>query len=249
MTTDARRRSRGPLALIIVIVVLAALVGAFFVADNIARGIAEKQVSSEIATRIPGADPSQVTVGIGGVSFLAQLASGRFESVVVDAADVKVQGAPITLHARAASVPTDTTQPIGDVEGSAVLDEAAVNALVAASGNDATVTLQSGTVGYEVDKAFLGIPLGFTVTAAAAPKGGTIVFTPQSAKLTAGGASFDVSSLVDSVVSDSGFSVCVASSLPAGLQISDIAVTPGQARIGFTAKDLVLADAGTTGTC
>ena len=156
MTTDARRR-RGPLALIIVIVVLAALVGAFFVADNIARGIAEKQVSSEIASRIPGADPSQVTVGIGGVSFLAQLASGRFESVVVDAADVKVQGAPITLHARAASVPTDTTQPIGDVEGSAVLDEAAVNALVAASGNDATVTLQSGTVGYEVDKTFLGI--------------------------------------------------------------------------------------------
>ncbi|MEJ3404583.1 DUF2993 domain-containing protein [Rathayibacter sp. YIM 133350] len=250
--TDAAappRRRRWPWVLGIALVLVVALVAAFFIVDATLRGVAETRVRDEIVQQIPGASADEVHVQIGGASVIAQYLSGRFERIDLTGSGVEVGGVSLNAKVRAEGVPVDTSKPVDTVKGVVNLDEKAVNALLAAAGRNDTVTLGAGTVTYEVTRTFLGIPLTFTVTAVPTAAGDAITFTPKSAEAAAGGVSLDVSSLVDQVVSSEGFSVCIADSLPQGVRLDDVTVTPKALTAAFSAREFVLKDAGTTGSC
>lgn len=248
-TSSRRRRRRWPVVIVIVVVLIAALIGAFFLADNLARGFAENQVKAAIAQRLPGATAAGTRVEIGGGSFLLQLVRGEFDAVNLHVDDVELEGATAVADVHAEGVHLDVDAPVAHITGTARLSQDAVNALLAANNVDAHVTLGQGAVDYEVQRTVLGIPVGFVVTATPSANGSQLVFTPTSARVSAGSASIDVSDLVTSVVSDSGIALCLASQLPAGVSVDDVKTTPGGAVVSFSANDFVPANVGTKGSC
>ncbi|MET0726611.1 MAG: DUF2993 domain-containing protein [Leifsonia sp.] len=252
--TPARRR-RWPIVVIIVVVVVGALVGAFFIADAIARSTAEKVVADEFAAQLESpetggsASADDIDVRIGGASVILQYLRGTFDTVDITASQVAIDGVPLELALTGHDVPIDTTKPVGAATGQISVDQAGLDALLAANNVDADISLGDGTVTYEVSRTIFGFPLTFTLTATPSTTADSLVFTPTEGVVSAGSASFDVSGIIDSVLANNTLSFCIADQVPAGVELAGVDVTPTTLTADFEAKDLVIADLTTTGSC
>ena len=245
-----RRPRRGMWAAIWVAISVVLLVVVYFVADGLVRVYAENQVKAQIEQNFPDFVSGDVTVHIGGTSVIAQYVSGSFEQVTLDAPKLTVEGIPLSASVVANGVPADLTKPVSDVAGTITISQSSINSLLRLPGATGDLTLGDGTIKYDGTTTVLGLSLGYTVTVAPTAAGDSIHLQPTKAEVKAGGGNLDLSKLLGAVVSKP-LSVCVAQYLPAGVQVDDVTVHPGEATIHLTAHDLVLSQKtlATKGTC
>jgi hypothetical protein len=243
-----RRSLRWLWWLIGIVVVLAVLV---VVADIGLRAYAEGQAESEIESQLPDTVQGDVDVQIGGFSFLGQLISGSFGEVQLDAPALTVNGVPISAHVVARGVPTDLSQPVGDIEAAVSMDQDAVNDIVELPG-DATLALDDGGVSYEGSVAFFGVEIGYRVTGEVTASGTDVVIQPKNATLTQGSnlVDLDLGPILGSLTKDP-ITVCVAQYLPQGAEVDSLEITAERATAHLTARDFVLSDDSlqNLGTC
>lgn len=239
---------------IVAVVVVAALVAAFFIADSIARSTGERLVAEKFAEKLSSEEgttvsPDDIDVRIGGASVIAQYLGGSFESVHVDADGIAFDGTPLDVAIQANGVPTDMSKPVNTVTGSVSFDQAGLDSLLQKNGTDADIKLGDETVTYTASQTFLGVPLSFTLTAEPSTTTDSLVFTPTSGELAAGSAAIDVSGLIDAVLADNTVSFCIADQIPAGVDLSGADVAPDSVTVRFQARDLIIADLAQTGSC
>jgi hypothetical protein len=235
-----RRRPRWLRLLLAIGIPVVVIVVVLVVVDTAARAYAEQRVSDEIEKNLPADIRGEVRTHIGGFSVLQQYLSGSFQRVELDAPKLVVQGAPLSATVVATGVPADFSKPIADATGTLRIDQTSLNTLVKIPGATGDITLGDGTIGYDGKIDLLGLPVGYTVTATPEAAGSQVLLKPDKANLTTGAGDVNLSRLLQALTSQGPFPVCAAQYLPAGVQVSDIRVTPGHATVELTASDFVL---------
>ncbi|ACQ82187.1 conserved hypothetical protein [Beutenbergia cavernae DSM 12333] len=226
-----RRRSTGWLAVVLVVLLLAAAavaVDRWFVTET------ERRVATELEPSI-GARPD---VSIGGFPFLTQYAAGELDDVRITADTVTYTDLTLTdVTFDAAGVPTDLTQPVGQVRVDAVVPaDTLTAALQNAEGvpDGVTIVTQDGAVVASVS--VLGLPIEATL--APRPDGRAIAVDVE--EVTIGGA---VVSVVDlpAFVADALTGLRVElDQLPEGLELTTCEVTDDGVRLVAEGTDVVL---------
>ncbi|WP_349863268.1 DUF2993 domain-containing protein [Leifsonia sp. WHRI 6310E] len=252
-TTSARtRRPRWVRVLLWTLIPLVVLIVLLVVADIAARAYAEQRVSSEIEKSLPAEISGDVHVHIGGVSVLQQYLAGSFQRVELDAPELTVKGAPLSASIVATGVPTDFSKPISAATGTLSISQASLNKLVTIPGATGDITLGDGVLGYKGSIDLLGLPVGYSVTATPKAAGKEVLLQPDKASLDTGsGADVNLTRLLQALTDRGPFPVCAAQYLPDGVQVSDIAITPGHATVTLTAHDFVMDEKflGSKGSC
>ncbi|MDN4614681.1 DUF2993 domain-containing protein [Leifsonia sp. F6_8S_P_1B] len=241
-TTAAQPRPRRRLRRVLLwtLIPLAVIVVLLIVADVAVRAYAEQRAASEIEKNLPADVKGDVAVHIGGVSVIQQYLTGSFDRVELDAPHLTAKGAPVSANVVASGVPADFSKPVSSATGTFVISQDSLNKLVEIPGATGDITLGDGTVGYDGSIDLLGLPVGYTVTAKPEAAGDQVLLQPVDASLTTGKDNVDLTRLVKAITDRGPFPVCAAQYLPDGVQVSDIAVTKGQATVTFTAKDFTL---------
>lgn len=238
-------------AVVAVLISIAALVGIFFVADAITRGVIEGTVADQIEQNLPENVEGTVDASIGGFSVLAQIVTGSLDDVTLRSDDLTANGVPLAVDIHGAGVPIDfASRPVDRVEGTVTIAADAAAELIPLPAGAGGLVLGDGTVSYAGSIAIFGLSLDYSVTAEAVADGDQVLVTPTNVEIGSGGNSVDLSGVVQQI-SQQPIPVCVASYLPEGLEVSDITVTPSDARVTFESTTLVL-DAESlqkTGSC
>ncbi|WP_167047877.1 DUF2993 domain-containing protein [Salinibacterium sp. ZJ454] len=241
-----RRRRRG-LGVGILIGVLVVVVGGVVLADVAARAYATDQVERQLASRLP-AGSGPVAVKIGGFSFLQQYLAGSFDTVELSAPSLAIGGVTGDAEITAHGVPTEMGGTVREASGSFTIGEDAVNALLVDRGLTDQAQLVDGAVQYESSFEVFGMTVGFRVTLEPRIDGDVVTLSPTSIE-GLGSAPVDISAFID----EAGLAIpiCAAELLPAGVQVTGIAVTEGQLRLDVAASDLPLTAEAltTTGSC
>lgn len=244
------RRRRHPLrVLVIVVIVLAVLAVA---AELIARHVAETQAEKQIDSSLPSGTTGTVGVRITGFSVILQALSGHLDDVQLTSHDLVVQKVPIAITASVRDVPLKQGAVTGPVDATVRIDQKALNdskLLQNASGN---IALGSGTFAYDSSISILGLRLSYKLTAtpSIASSGTSIVLTPKNAAISSSNSSIDVSSLL-AYLKTQPPTICVASSLPKGVTLTHVGVTPGVATFDLHSAGLTLDQAALSqkGSC
>jgi hypothetical protein len=217
------------------------LVAAFFVADASLRAYAQGRIADEIKSELPnGFTANDLTVDIGGFSVISQYLGGSFDTVSLDADDVRMNGVPAQASIVAHGVPIDFSKPVASIKGSMVLDQDAANRLVKIPGATSKITFGDGTVGYSGSTKLFGLSLTYTAVVEPKADGTTIQLAPKSVKLTGGPAGLDLSGIVSQVLGDKPFPLCVAQFLPQGVTVTDVTIEKGSANATVMAENIVL---------
>lgn len=235
----ARRRRALRRALLSVGVVVVA-VGLFFAADAVVRQIAVNMTRDQIEKSLPSdVTAKNLSVTVDGFSVIAQLMTGRLEKVELRSSDVRVQGNRVSASVVARGVPLDSSKPVQQIEGTMVIGQDAVNAFVDLP-NGTTVTLRRNEVGLKGTGQILGIDVGYTASVSPVLQNGdTVVLTPVSVSVSAGGGAFDVTRFAKDLV-PSSIPICVAQYLPKGVEATGLAVHDRSATVAVSARDLAL---------
>lgn len=235
----ARRRRALRRALLSVGVVVVA-VGLFFATDAVVRQIAVNMTRDQIEKSLPSdVTAKNLSVTVDGFSVIAQLMTGRLEKVELRSSDVRVQGNRVSASVVARGVPLDSSKPVQQIEGTMVIGQDAVNAFVDLP-NGTTVTLRRNEVGLKGTGQILGIDVGYTASVSPVLQNGdTVVLTPVSVSVSAGGGAFDVTRFAKDLV-PSSIPICVAQYLPKGVEATGLAVHDRSATVAVSARDLAL---------
>lgn len=236
--------------IVVAVVVVAALVAAYFIADAALRQSAEARVAKQISEQLPKTVSAHPNVTIGGFSVIAQYLSGSFERVSLDAPHTTVNDVPLDVHVVARGVPTDRSKPVDEMGGTVQLTQDAVNRLIDIPGATGEVKLGDGEIGYQATGSTLGIDFGYAVAASAKAAGSTILLTPKTVKLSAGSSSIDLSKLLGSVTQQP-VPICVAKYLPSGVTVTGVSLTAKKATVTLASHSLALSSRAfkATGTC
>ncbi|MRX42810.1 LmeA family phospholipid-binding protein [Agromyces kandeliae] len=245
------RRRRGGRVAVVVLVVLAVIAALLVLVETVGRGIAERNVADSIERSLPEGVEGEVRVQIRGFSALWQAMTGSMDEMVATAPDLVVNGVPVDVTVTAYDVPLAEGGTLGRGEAEASIDGDAVDEIAASQGITGGLTLGDGTVAYEDETTFLGIPIGFSITAEPSAAGDRVLLQPVAADINAGGGSFDASGLVDRVLGGDPVPICVADRLPEGVELSGIEVAPDRVTVRLEASGLPLVEEtlATTGTC
>ena len=157
-----------------------------------------------------------------------------------DGAEARRQGRAAERELVATGVPADFSKPIADATGTLSISQDSLNKLVQIPGATGDITLGDGTIGYDGSINLLGLPVDYTVTATPKAAGKQVLLTADKASLKTGAGNVNLNRLLQSLTSQGPFPVCAAQYLPEGVQVSDIAVTPGHATVTLTASDFVM---------
>lgn len=245
-------RSRRPLAVLLgVLGGIVVLVGVFFLVDAIVRGVAEERVAEEITAQLPEGVTGTPAVSIGGTSVIAQYLMGSFDDITLTAPDAVIDGVPADITLHATGFPVDAGEPVSALSGTATLSQDALNQVIARTAPNSAVELGDGTVSWAASATVLGFTVGYRVTGELQAAGESVLVTPTDAEVTAGGGSLDLGTLIDRILGSGPISVCTARYLPAGVELADIAVSPGSATVRLEADDIVLDEStlSTLGSC
>lgn len=244
------RRRRGLLALIAVGIVVPLLVVGLVVGDSVFRGTAQAQIATSIESSLPSGVDATVDVQIHGSSALWQWLHGDFDHVTLRTTRLTILGEPASAAIEAYRVPVKGGA-IPDADGTLVLSQAAIRKLAPlASADVGTPTIGDGTIQTQVVRTVLLIPITAVVTLVPAVEGKYIQLTPTKAQLKSGGFSVNGLALVKALLPN-GISVCTASYLPVGTEITKVVAAPGAVTVYVHAAGLDLAGAqsGRTGHC
>lgn len=249
-TSVQPRRRAGRLwgTLAAIVVALAALL---VVADVVARGIAEDRFAQQVRANLPDGIDGEVDVEIGGFSVIAQYLAGTMDRVEISAPELRVNSASVAVDVVGEGVPVDLASPVESVVGTITVDEESLNALVSVPAVNGAFTLGDGLVGYAGTIDILGFSLDYTATARPTAAGESVLLLPEGVELTSGAGVVDVSVVVGRLLGDDPLSICVAQYLPEGVEVHDIAISPGTATVELRAQALMLDEASLarTGSC
>lgn len=240
-----RRKRRLWPWIVSLVVVIVLFGGAAFAGEWLARDLVERGVRSALASEL-GVPTDQAEVQIEGL-VIPQLISGRFDEVRVEAQDVSLQGFTGDVSVTARGVPLTADGPLDSAEASVTLDQEQLRTLLASvegfpeeslglAGSDVTITVELNVFG-------VAVPIGVGLTPSAAA--GALVLTPAS--FSVAGASADAQGLrtqfggiADAVLQP--WQVCIASSLPAGLTLTDVSVVDQRVVADFDIASGILVD-------
>ncbi|MGT2424759.1 LmeA family phospholipid-binding protein [Amnibacterium kyonggiense] len=246
-----KRRRRVLIGLLIALVVLVILaVVAFIVGDRIFRSAAESQIEQSVSQSLPKGVTGKVRATVGGGSALIQYLHGSFDDVTLVSDGLQVAGAPATATVHVAGLPVHGG-PIGSATARFTIGQAAFAKVPALRDVGAsTPRLGDGTVSTTLSRTFLGIPLKVAVVLKPSLAGQTVHLRPTSATLTAGPATIPATAIVQQLLPN-GVSLCAASYLPRGVEVTGVGVREREAVVGLAARGIDLQTLGTarTGSC
>lgn len=252
--TVVRRRHRrrrvliGLLIALVVIVVLAVI--AFVIGDRIVRTNAEAQIEQTVSQSLPNGVTGKVHATVGGGSALIQLWHGSFDDVTMVSDGLRVAGAPASATVHVTDLPTDGGK-VGFATASFTIGQAAFKNVPQLRNVGASAPkLGDGTVSTTLTRTFLTIPLKVAVVLKPSLSEQTVHLRATSATLTAGPASIPATAIVQQLLPN-GVSLCAASYLPKGIDVTSVQVKKGKAVVGLAAQDVDLntLDTAETGTC
>lgn len=246
------KRRRPWVPVVIVLGVLVVLVGVFFIADTIVRGIAEQRVAAQIEQNLPDTVDADVAVSIGGTSVIVQYLAGSFERVELSAPEASVEGVPLDIEITADAVPVDSSKTVGNVVATITIDQAGAQALAASAGLPGALTLGDAEIGYASEISALGITVPYDFTVAPSTTPDSVVLTPTSVNVDAGFFGvIDLKAFVTGLLQGDPPSICIAQYLPQGTQLDGVRVTSGAATAELSSTTLRLdADSlQTLGSC
>lgn len=229
---------RAATALIIVIVVVGLLALVAWLVDGLVRGIAQDGVETAIEKKLPASVTADIDVRVGGGLFLPQAIAGRFDEVTVTAEDAEADGIPFDIVVTAHGVPVDENARIDEVSARVTGGEDAANALLVMGGADPDLSLGDGTLSYEQSTRFFGMSIGYTLVTEPVAHGDSISLEPVDVEVSTDVGSLDLTDLVTRLLDDEPVSICVASSLPEGISVDDIAVAPDALTLTLSAQDV-----------
>lgn len=249
-----RRRRRGRRALVVVLIVLIVLVIlgviAFFIGDRVFRDTAERQIETQVSQSLPAGVTGTVNASIGGGPALLQYLRGSFDDVTLTSKGLQVANAPASAVVRVAGLPVKGGK-VDRVTASFTIGQAAFKNVPALRNAGATApTLGDDSVATTLTRKILGIELKVAVRLKPSLTGQTVHLKPTTATLTAGPATIPATAIVQQLLPN-GVSVCAASYLPRGVDVTSVRVRTGEAVVGLRANDIDLntLDSAPTGTC
>jgi hypothetical protein len=252
--TAVRRRRRGRRALVVVLVVLLVLavlaVVAFIVGDRVFRSSAEAQIERSVDASLPAGVTGRVRARIEGGSALLQYLQGSFDDVTLTSDGLRVAGAPADAVVRLHGLPVQGGR-VDRATARFTIGQAAFADVPALRNVQATPPrLGDGTVSTTLTRSLLGIEVKVAVVLKPSLTDQTVRLTPTAATLTAGPATIPATAIVQQLLPN-GVSVCAASYLPRGIEVTSVRVRSGEAVVGLTGRDIDLDSLATarTGSC
>lgn len=251
-TPAPARRRRWPwiVAIAVVVLIVAAVVG-----EWIARSAVERTVRQQAIENLDLPADQQIDVEVPGL-VLPQLLFGTLTHIDIRSDDVPLHGLVADVHVTADDVPVGRDADWSSAHATISLDQTQLQNLLATLEGfpAATVTLDAPDVAatFDIDVLFTTVQVGVGLTPRA--ENGDLVLTPSTlsiggAQLSADALRTQFGALATTVLRD--WDVCVASSLPRALTLTEITVQREAIVAGFEIDSAILldADARENGTC
>ena len=240
-----RRKRRLWPWIVSLVVVIVLFGGAAFAGEWLARDLVERGVRTQLASEL-GVPVDQAEVQIEGL-VIPQLISGRFDEVSISAQDVSLQGFAGDVDVVARGVPLLADGPLDSAQATVTLDQQQLQTLLAGVEGfpEESLGLAAPDVAitFELNLFGVAIPVGVGLTPSAA--NGALALTPASLSVAGGSADAQTlrdqfGGLADAVLQT--WQVCIASSLPAGLTLTDVAVAGDEVVARFDIASGILVD-------
>lgn len=230
-TPERRPRRRWPwLVAVVTVIVLA--VAAWFIGEQVARGIVEKTIREQVVSHLVLPADQQIDVELPG-QVLPQLIAGRIDTLTLTGEDVPLGrgAAPLTgdVVVHATGIPVRGDDPVESAAATVTLDQQQVQALLGGVPDFPAedIALDEPEIAVATTLRVFGVDVPVGVALTPSVSAGELVLTPTTLRLA--GAEISAQALVDqfgavarTVVRD--WDVCVAQYLPAGLRLTDVRV-------------------------
>lgn len=248
-----RRRRVWPW-IVALIVVIALVIGGWFLAESIARSLVTSAIRGIVASNLDLPADQALEVELEG-AVIPQLIGGSLDDVTIAAEDVALQGLSGDVRVRAQDIAVDGSA-IGAATATVQLDEAELRALMAQvegfPAESLGIAEPDVTISTELTLFGVAFPVGVSLTPSAAE--GALVLTPASLQLAGADVTADelrrqFGLLSDAVLRD--WPVCIAGSLPAGIVLTSVAVSGDELEARFDIAPSMLTDPALRepGTC
>jgi len=250
-----RKRRYGWFIALGVLVLL--VIGGWIVGDLVARDYAEGYVRDQVRSAFQLEPDKEVGVVIGPGSLIGQAITGSIDSVDVTVDEVAFGPVEGNVKIAMTGIPLSADAPVDTFRVGLVVPEenlAPLTSYVTAADID-SISLVGDNVAFESDLSIFGfgVPVGIEVTPVVVD--GEIGFEPSV--ITLNGAEVSVADLQSGPFAGLAGSLldtqtfCVASSLPAALTVTDVAVSGPQLQIDLEADGTALGGSGFTemGVC
>jgi hypothetical protein len=242
---ESKRRRAWPW-IVAILVVVGLAVAAWFAGEWIARDIVTKTIREQVITQLSLPADQEVGVVVEG-AVLPQLIGGSLDDITVSSEDVKLGAlvGDVTVHAQDVAIRGDAAA--GAASATVVLDPAQLRTLLSTIENfpAESVDLAEPNVAMATElKLFgVGLPVGVALTPSAVD--GDIVLTPASLQLAGNEVSADAlrdqfGGLADTVLRD--WTICIAQYLPAGVELSSIAVVGDEVIADLAIDGAIISD-------
>lgn len=251
-----KRKRRGWIIALIVLVAL--LIAAFFIADALARRFATGYVRVQIVQAMQLDPATPIDVDLGSGSLLLQAATGGINDVTITIDEVSFGELTGAMVITASNIPLDSSKPVESLDVVVTFSESDVQKLAGfmSAIELNSIELADGliTVGTEFSLLFVTVPVSVGLEPSAI--GGGISFDPQT--ITLGDTEISVedlrnNSLFSALAGDllNSRDFCVASYLPSALTVTQVDVTASTLVLTINGDGVALGDPAftTAGEC
>ena len=248
-----RRRAWPWIVALLIVVGLA--VAAWFAGEWIARELVVKTVREQVITQLSLPADQEVDVTVEG-AVLPQLIRGSLDDITVSSDDVKLGAlvGDVTVHAQDVAIRGDAAA--GAATATVVLDPQQLQTLLSTIENfpadSVGLAEPNVTMATELSLFGVGLPIGVALTPSAVD--GDIVLTPDALQLAGNDISADAlrdqfGGLAETVLRD--WTICIAQYVPAGVELSSIAVAGDQMVADLAIDGAIVSDPALQemGTC
>ena len=250
-----RKRRRVWPWMILIVVIAGLAVAAWFAGEWIAQGIVTKTIRDQVVTQLSLPADQEVDVVVEG-AVLPQLIRGSLDDVTVSSEDVALDAfvGDVTVHAQDIAIRGESRAR--EASARVVLDLEQLRTLLSTIQDFPTESLGLAepdvTMTTELSLFGASLPIGIALTPSAVD--GDIVLTPASLQLvgseiTAEQLSDRFGRITDAVLRD--YTICIAQYIPAGVELSNIAVTGDQVTAELDVDGAIVSDPALqeTGVC
>ncbi|MBI5160976.1 MAG: DUF2993 domain-containing protein [Micrococcales bacterium] len=244
-----RRRRRWPIVLLVLAVLVAA---GGLLAETLARDRVSSVASTALADRL-GVPENRVDVALGPALVLPQLLSGRIDRVDVSASRLPVQGVTATFDGTLRGAALDGSAA-RSLTGTVTIPGSQLSVLAAQADGPKVDRIRADAPNLVADAtaSAFGVRVPVSVTLRPSAAAGAVVLTPTA--VTVAGRTIDATALRSAPLSGVARTylqptrVCVADTLPSGLDLRSAKVVGPDLVLGLAGSDVALGGAD-TGSC
>lgn len=242
VSSASKRRRRWPWVVLVITVLLVALIAA---GEVIARALVPAVAREKVIAALSLPADQEITVQTSGM-LVPQLLAGRLDSVRLAADSVALGTLVADVDVTATGVLLDGGEMAGATGVARISDEAFREVLAASDLPLDEVTLEDGAVSLAGSVRVFGLAIALAVRAAPAVDDRALTLRPVAFRI--GGAEVDAQELARRLgpVGEAlagPYPVCVADRMPAGLSLTSLTVSGGEAVVGFDVDGRIAVDA------